>query len=206
MDWFNVKSEQELRELGKFKELKTKVLDELNLNGVITFRGFNVLYLFIKKLQEYDGGYFLEADTLKFISDYSNNKTNIRFADFKARMLAELKLTGVIAIRNKSCMLTLILQLQYFISNIKSEKSNSEFFVSEKHKLAYMFIHYNACFNEELGIKRVHYIDKDKAKLWRNQYIKLFHPDQLDQHFAHQHAADIANSITQIYHRMVGKA
>ncbi len=66
-----------------------------------------------------------------------------------------------------------------------------------------MFTHYNPIYDEDLGVTRLYYLSKDKAREWRNKYIKLFHPDQ-----GHNtdFAEEVAMAINKIYNRMVGDA
>lgn len=83
---------------------------------------------------------------------------------------------------------------------------NCGYFKSEKHKFAFMLIrNEQAVFDEDLGIKKKHYIDKEAAKEWKMKYIKMFHPDKnLDDNGIDFDA--VTQKINKIYNRMVGKA
>lgn len=84
--------------------------------------------------------------------------------------------------------------------------SKDKYFITEKRKLAFLLKkHEKGIFDEELGIKKKHYLDKAAAKEWKKKLAKDFHPDNnlgdtsLD-------FDEITQCINKIYSRMVGKA
>lgn len=80
------------------------------------------------------------------------------------------------------------------------------FFLTEKFKKAFLLTHnQKGVFDDELGIKRKHYIDKDLAKEWRARFISEFHPDR-NQGDSSMDYDEILSYINKIYSRMVGKA
>ncbi|WP_175948379.1 hypothetical protein [Burkholderia pyrrocinia] len=81
-----------------------------------------------------------------------------------------------------------------------------QFFVTDKSKKAFLLTHnQTGVFDEELGIKRKHYIDKDVAKEWRARLAGEFHPDKNlgDTSLDYD---QILSCINKMYNRMVGKA
>lgn len=82
----------------------------------------------------------------------------------------------------------------------------NRFFISEKKELAF-FLQNNikGVFDEQLGIKRKHYIDKKVAQEWRAKLSSQFHPDRNndDESFDFE---EITAHINKMYNRMVGKA
>ncbi|OSA95247.1 UNVERIFIED_ORG: hypothetical protein B2H93_06040 [Clostridium botulinum] len=128
-------------------------------------------------------------------------KKDFKFKDICNIVLSDLNLIGVISIRKFSSLFKFIQALK----KLKDENivSNDKFFISSEHKIAFMLLYYNKQFNVELGITQRHYVDKNKAKEWRNKYIKIFHTD-LGNRFEQQE--EIVSSINTIYKRMVGEA
>ncbi|APC38898.1 hypothetical protein [Clostridium estertheticum] len=128
-------------------------------------------------------------------------KKNFKFKDICKVVLSDLNLTGVITIRKFSNLFKLITALNTF----KKENIvyDDKFFLSEELKIAFMLLYYNKQFNDELGITQRHYVDRDKAKEWRNKYIKIFHTD-LGTRFEQQE--ETVSSINTIYKRMIGEA
>jgi hypothetical protein len=81
-----------------------------------------------------------------------------------------------------------------------------QFFLTDKSKKAFLLTHNEtSVFDEELGIKRKHYIDKDIAKEWRAKFANEFHPDK-NQGDTLMDYDQILSCINKIYNRMVGKA
>ena len=86
------------------------------------------------------------------------------------------------------------------------EYLSDEFFITKKKKIAFLLKNNEkGVFDEELGIKRKHYVDEKAAKEWRSKLITEFHPDknQIDTSLNYN---EIVNCINKIYKRMVGKA
>jgi len=84
--------------------------------------------------------------------------------------------------------------------------SKDKYFITEKRKLAFLLKkHEKGIFDEELGIKKKHYIDKNAAKEWRIKFSKDFHPDK-NQGDVTLDFDEISQCINKIYNRMVGKA
>lgn len=70
--------------------------------------------------------------------------------------------------------------------NLESNKSDlllkdgefTKFFKSKRHELAFFFKVNNAAFDSQLGIKKIHTVDKVKANTLKSSYLRIFHPDQ----------------------------
>ena len=90
---------------------------------------------------------------------------------------------------------------------VKINKNLSDqFFLTKKSKKAFLLTHNQmGIFDEDLGIKRKHYIDKDVAKDWRARLLREFHPDK-NQGDSSMDYDQILSSINKMYNRMVGKA
>lgn len=80
-----------------------------------------------------------------------------------------------------------------------------EYFISEKHRLAFFILkNEKNAFDDELGITRRHYLDKELAKEWRNKMLNKFHPDKdLENIFENN---EITQKINKMYKRMTGEA
>lgn len=128
-------------------------------------------------------------------------RKRFKFKELKSIVLSDLGLQDVIKISTFSNLFRVIKAL----SSFKKEKidTKSEFFISKEHELGFMLLNYHKDFNSTLGISHRHYVDKRKAKEWRNEYIKIFHTDH-GVRFPRQE--EIVSSINQIYKRMVGEA
>ncbi|SDX98526.1 J domain-containing protein [Pseudomonas sp. NFACC08-1] len=81
-----------------------------------------------------------------------------------------------------------------------------QYFWTKKRKLAFLLTHNQmGVFDQELGIKRLHYVDEDVAKAWRAKLASEFHPDK-NQGDTSIDYAEIMSCINRMYKRMVGKA
>lgn len=91
---------------------------------------------------------------------------------------------------------------------IKNESASSDgYFLNEKLRLAFFIKkHEKGFFDEELGIKKKHYLDKHAAKEWKNKLLKEFHPDKNIKNDHLLNYDEITSCINKIYTRMVGKA
>ena len=82
--------------------------------------------------------------------------------------------------------------------------NKDSYFISEKHKLEFCILkHEGNYLDEELGITRKHYVDKDIAKEWRNRMQEIFHDDK---NFNNERYTKVSSKINKIYERMIGKA
>ncbi|OON93215.1 MAG: hypothetical protein ATN31_06875 [Candidatus Epulonipiscioides saccharophilum] len=220
--WIDIKNLQEIKDLGSFKQTKEQILRDLNLQGIITFKGFDNMYNFVLSIQK-----ILEKGKLdQELLETANNDSKT-FHDLKNHVLESLELSDAISLSSKKEIKLFITKLQEFILSAKKattiekeaetkkteakktevkkveEKEANKFFISDLHEQAYKLINYNSIYDTDLGITRLHYLSADKAKEWRNQYIKMFHPDQkqnIDM------LEEIAGAINKIYRRMVGKS
>lgn len=128
-------------------------------------------------------------------------KKNFKFKDICSTVLQDLGLQNIIGIKSFSNLFLVIKALNVFRK--ESYDFKDDFFISKEHKIAFMLLNYNKQFNDVLEITQRHYVDKSKAKEWRNKYIKMFHTDYGTK-FANQE--EIVSSINTIYKRMVGEA
>ncbi|RBB33554.1 hypothetical protein DPV79_34395 [Burkholderia reimsis] len=90
------------------------------------------------------------------------------------------------------------------------------FFKSGKHMKAFMLLNYDPKFNNELGISRKCFVDKDSAKSWMGKMQKEFHPDaSIDRQkekasqegSAQDYSLDeVSQAINVLYKKMTGKA
>ncbi|MGE8705362.1 MAG: hypothetical protein ACN6O5_22000 [Achromobacter sp.] len=79
-------------------------------------------------------------------------------------------------------------------------------FKSERHKLAYLLSKYESgCFNQELGITRRHFLDKELAKKWLMRMQGIFHPDKNIDIKSDLDFEKISEGINRAYGEMVGR-
>lgn len=86
------------------------------------------------------------------------------------------------------------------------ENAADEFFLNKKIRTAFLLTHNQlGVFDDELGIKRKHYIDRNAAKQWRARLASQFHPDK-NQDDSSMNYDEVISCINKIYNRMVGEA
>jgi hypothetical protein len=86
------------------------------------------------------------------------------------------------------------------------EIGNDDFFLSQKRKWAFCILKNDkGDLDNELGITRKHFINKDLAKKWRNRMINEFHPDKNTLE-PQENLVMITQKINKMYERMVGNA
>jgi hypothetical protein len=130
----------------------------------------------------------------------NNIELEEKFLDLHTKIVKELGLEGILKIDTKE-------DLYKVVNSYKKHPeyySKDSFFISERHKLVFLLTkHKKGIFDEELGIKKKHYIDNSVAKEWKNKYIKMFHPDKNidDKMFNY---GEVTQCINKIYNRMVG--
>jgi hypothetical protein len=79
-------------------------------------------------------------------------------------------------------------------------------FKSQRHKLAFLLSKYDSgAFNEELGITRRHFVDKNLAKTWLVKMQKEFHPDKNKDINKDIDFNKVSEGINRAYGEMVGK-
>lgn len=83
---------------------------------------------------------------------------------------------------------------------------NDGCFKSERHKLAYLLSKYESgAFNDELGIKRRHFVDEKLAKRWLGQMQAKFHPDKNQDIKSDINFTEVSEGINRAYGEMVGR-
>ncbi|MDQ7091173.1 MAG: hypothetical protein Q9M50_11130 [Methylococcales bacterium] len=125
-----------------------------------------------------------------------------KYDSLKDEVINDTDLKGLLNIETKDNLLKVVKAFQ----KILKYQSDEQFFKSEKHKFAFLILkHQGNIFDEELGIKKKHYIDKNAAKEWKTKFQKIFHPDKNigDNSLDYD---EVMQKINKIYNRMVGKA
>lgn len=121
----------------------------------------------------------------------------------KDSVLRDTGLGDLISIKNKDDLIQVI---RTFKKAKFTQTANDEYFISEKHKLAYCILkHERALFDKELGITKKHFVDKKEAKKWKDNLINMFHPDKdINNEFIS--SKEVTAKINKIYNQMVGKS
>ena len=74
-----------------------------------------------------------------------------------------------------------------------------DFFKSEEHKIIFAVLYTDTYLREKLlGISEELYLDKERAKEWRNYLVKKIHPDNCKL----QGAEEAIKKINEMYSRM----
>lgn len=132
----------------------------------------------------------------------SENEIDAKYNQIRKNILNDKSLSDVLSIKTKSDFLKVI-EAFYKISLLNNEDA---FFKSEKHKLAFMILnHQGTIFDEELDIKKKHYLDKKTADEWKRKHQSIFHPDKNIDDDSLDYEV-IMQKINKIHSRMVGKA
>ena len=80
------------------------------------------------------------------------------------------------------------------------EQYNSSYFRAKESEYIYYLVElYGEIQREKLGIQRILYKDKEKAKKWRNNIIKIVDPDRS----THPKATESAKKLHEIYKEMI---
>lgn len=131
-----------------------------------------------------------------------SDKLEESFQELRKIVPEELGIEGLLTIDRKEDLLKIVDSYRKSVEFYSKDK----YFISEKRKLAFFIKkHDKGIFDQELGIKKKHYMDKDAAKEWRTKFIKEFHPDK-NQGDSSLDYDEITSCINKIYNRMVGKA
>lgn len=124
-----------------------------------------------------------------------------RFDELKKNIPIDLGLDGIIIIKDKADLVKVI----NFYKDSANVVSTDGYFISEKAKLAFLLKrHVKGIFDEELGIKKKHYIDKEAAKEWKSKLAIKFHPDKNQGNISLDYD-EVTACINKIYNQMVGK-
>tara|TARA_Y100001956_G_scaffold79272_1_gene92177 strand:+ start:185 stop:460 length:276 start_codon:yes stop_codon:yes gene_type:complete len=78
--------------------------------------------------------------------------------------------------------------------------SDYEYFKSEVDRLCFLLIHCEGkARNDLLGIRRVHYADKKKAKLWYKSVALKIHPDRNPDH---PKCGEAMEALNELFHHI----
>ena len=121
----------------------------------------------------------------------------------KNAVLSDTNLGDLISIKNKDDLIEVITAFKK-AKLVQRDKDN--FFLSEKHKLAYCLLkHERGLFDKELGITKKHYLDNKEAKKWKEHLTNIFHPDK-DINNEFSSSKDVMAKINRIFNQMIGKS
>lgn len=132
----------------------------------------------------------------------SEREIEEKFDLLKEEVILDTGLDGLLTINSVEDLIKIIKAFK----KIAKKDSEDNYFKSERHKLAFMILkHEGNTFDEELGIKKKHYIDKVIAKEWKQKYQSIFHPDNNINDDSIDYG-EVMQRINKIFNRMVGKA
>lgn len=95
-----------------------------------------------------------------------------------------------------------LILLRDFIIN----QFDAGYFKSQRHKIAFLLSKYESnAFNEELGITRRHFVDKELAKKWMWEMQSKFHPDLNKDIKSDVDFTRVSAGINKAYGEMVGR-
>lgn len=125
-----------------------------------------------------------------------------KYKRIKEDVLLDTGLENLITIETPDHLLKLINSFK----KVTSGNSEERYFKSTKHKLGFMLLnHQGNIFDEELGIKKKHYLNKEAAKEWMRKYQSIFNCDKNinDESMDYN---EITKKINKIFSQMVGDA
>lgn len=132
----------------------------------------------------------------------SESKIKNDFDILKVDVIKDSDLKGILSIESADDLVKIIKAFRKASINSPEDK----YFKSEKHKISFMLLkHEGSVFDEELGIKKKHYINKEAAKEWKQKYQSIYHPDKNVDDCSIDYM-EVMSKINKIYNRMVGKA
>ncbi|GBC62613.1 hypothetical protein DENIS_3585 [Desulfonema ishimotonii] len=132
----------------------------------------------------------------------SEGKIRSEYDKLKVDVLSDTGLEKILSIKTSDDLVDVIEAFK----KATNKYNNDKYFKSEKHKLAFMILkHQGNIFDEDLGIKKKHYVDKDAAKEWKKKYQAIFHPDKNINDDSIEYN-EVMQKINKIFNRMVGKA
>ena len=83
-----------------------------------------------------------------------------------------------------------------------SSDKASLYFTSEAARIIYALVELDEEYRlRELGVDRSYYRDSDKAKRWRNELVKIIHPDKCK----HPKAPLAISKLTELFENMIGQ-
>ncbi|MGC9385137.1 MAG: hypothetical protein ACP5D6_11110 [Kosmotogaceae bacterium] len=87
-------------------------------------------------------------------------------------------------------------------------KEADQFFISDKHRLAFCLLKYHEerDLEKEIELTQLHYVNKDKAKKWRDKMMGYFHPDKNISNESSLNNDEISKKINLIYKRLTKQA
>ncbi len=133
---------------------------------------------------------WLQVKTLEELKILGNFKT-VR-AEIQGVLGKSLKLK----VNSWKRLLEAINTLQRFAGKVTGEI----YFKSEAARIIYTLLELDGDIRlEKLKAYKSHYLDKDKAKKWRDNLMKIIHPDNCD----HPNANIAANKLTELYKEMI---
>lgn len=167
MDWLNVTSLDELKEVSK-------------VNGKSNFNN-------IKKMIKKD------------ITNYIENHGYKEKASLKMITVTGNSWSGLY---DKICIFRDIINTfsQSSNDNLNSNKMNNGYFKSNEDELIFYILEMDGKRrSDKLGITRKCFMDKSEARKWKNDILKIIHPDKLK----HPMANEAVSEINQLYKEMV---
>ncbi|MBE9142807.1 hypothetical protein [Planktothrix mougeotii] len=165
MEWFQVKTLDDLKKLGSYKDIRQEIQNSLSERIALKARGWQELWEAVQAIQKVNSQRIYER--ISSPGNYISEKRNF---------------------------------------SSENPEASEQFFISTKHKLAFCILkQQGGCLENEIGITREHYLNKDLAKKWRDEMINQFHPDKNvgDDSSLNN---EVSQKITLIYKRLTGKA
>jgi hypothetical protein len=84
------------------------------------------------------------------------------------------------------------------------ETEHTSYFRSRKHEMAFYFKINNVVFDKNLGIKRIHLVNLEKARELKNYYLGIFHPDHNKDSDSGLNYDEVCADISATFYRVSG--
>lgn len=199
MSWRTVKSVEELRSLGKLKAISEEIAKEIHAVNVPK-SSWNMLFSYIQNyLNKASQSHQNDAVVSMYTTDWSQIES---VSDLKAlgcflevkRLVQQQCNIGKFKGKGWEDLLQVIKKkrvcTQYVSNYFKDESSEIIYCILELQGEARV---------QKLGINRLHYVDKQYAREWKNKLIKVIHPDQC----THVNANEATIELNKLYGEMI---
>ncbi|HBC3413547.1 hypothetical protein P3647_10855 [Vibrio parahaemolyticus] len=89
---------------------------------------------------------------------------------------------------------------------LNTTSDNTQYFKTRLHEIAFYFsiAHSNPIFDKELGIKRVHQKDVEKARSLKKAYRECLHPDKHIEDNSGVDFDELSGNVEQVFFRVSG--
>lgn len=201
MDWKQVQSIEELKSLGKLKEVAKYISDDIGDKGVPK-NSWDRLWAYVvdkrsvktTEISSDSQVTLLEVTSLESLKKYGS------FKEVREKVKEVLKIPKITAKGWVELYAVLEVNRTIQVKMPTVEKYNSPYFKDEESEMIFYLLELEGDTRlKKLGITNRHYKDKEQANMWKNQIIKKIHPDQS----THPQSEGATKELNKLYGSMI---